>query len=753
MDIVELDAARFKQLDRHRRQRAPAQTLEPFGSLTFSRVALAIISYGLFLTDVLRTGVGIRRLKLVPQDPDVRVLFGPYNYSIIHLTAANASLPTSSRRYWTYKYDTTSLTMRAVAKALQLSSWSPCLLYETTCDETLGLPGSVVFSMIDELVEGIRARIAQPHAAKHHGASRGQLAWRIEYQFRDRLNEAVLPSLFYRTRRRTCQASFYSSARLQRRALCDPRDVHPFSCLDHIANFRRLCSSTRPCDMTMPQHITRRLSALHRAYPNASLEIVVLDSVEDFLRGGHISHGRHSFDVVTMTRVRQCDSLRCATIAVDEYRYEAGVIAANEQEWFSIVALLRSTGQAYAWLRVTALITAIIAAQQSSAMPLTQKIRATLRTFFIIPSHIVVYGSIVPVICYAAAHALDSTIVYEQVRMDFNAVKGLFQMNFAKFIAVASVSMRTVWLVALVCHMVTWLSTQRSWSPVLGVIGVPELFIAFVSSSTVMAHFRFPSWRDCRVTQIHEIFPSHHLRDLRAQSFDTARGAVNQLVLGPTSDAQFISLALAAIAVISGLGGMVQRGLGGKLHYRLTVVSRTRVPYSINWLWPSDALVINWANSITQPRLEVNERRDPQPVSGNTESVNLSPLRQTIAQRQSSTTFSVLVQSLRRLRSTSPTATHDPLLELDHRTRSVLAFIVTLNLTVLSDPLVYGRLRGALSSPLVGLYECQETGKLWLLPPQSRVDMLDVPLDWRPLRCVAVFSANELSWTDLLNCG
>ncbi|GLD96968.1 hypothetical protein PINS_up005651 [Pythium insidiosum] len=730
---------RFKQLDRHRRQRAP--TLEPFGTLTFSRVVLTLVTYGLFLSDTLRTGLGIQRLPLTSQDPDIHVLFGPYNYSIAHLTPANASLPKATRRFWTYKYDTTSLAMRAAAKALRLPSWSPCLLYETTCDESRGLPGTVVFRMIDELIDGVR-----------HQASAAQIAWRIEYHFRDRLNEAILPSVFFRLRKRTCQASFYSVPRLQRVAVCDPRDVHPFSCTDSVTNFRRLCSASKKCDSTVAQHITRRVRTLQRAYPNATtLEMVVLDSVEDFSRGGFVSHGRHSVDVVTMIRLRQCGAQSCSTVAVDEYRYEVGVLAASEREWFPIIALLRATGQAYAWLRVAALVVAIVAVEHSSSASAStsfvRRMQSTLRTFLIIPSHIVVYGSIVPVICYAAAHVLDSNIVYELVRKDFNAVTGLFQMDFAKFIAVATVSMRTVWVLALLCHGVTWLVTQRSWSPALGVPGVPELFIAFVSSSTVMAHYRIVGWRDCRVTQILEITPSLRLRELRAHSIDMGRGAINQLVLGTTSDAQFMSLALAAVAVISVIGWIAQRSIGSTLRYRLAIVSRTRVPYSVQWLWPSDALVVNWANSIAQPRTGDRELKADAKQKAQTK-------------RASSTVFPVFVQSLRRLPTTTTTTTtaessliRDPLLELEHRSHSVLAFLVTLNLTVLSDPLLFLRLRCALSSRLVGVYESHETGKLWLLPLQSSACALDDPLDWDKLRCVAVFTADELSWTDLLHCG
>ncbi|KAJ0391232.1 hypothetical protein P43SY_010506 [Pythium insidiosum] len=579
MDQQDTQAERLEQLVRQREQRP--NSLQPFGTLTWRRSVLSVVTYGLFLTDVLRTGLGVRQLELASVNPDVRVLFGPYNYPVVHLTTANASLPTSSQRFWSYKYDSTSLTMRAVAKTLGLSTWSPA---------------------------------------------------------------------------------------------------------------------------------------------------------------------------------RQCDrgATNCSTIAVDDYRYEAAVLAATEREWFTIVAMLRGTGQAYAWLRVASLVAGIVAAENRASTSRTKKVRVALRTFLIIPSHVVVYGSIIPVMCYAAAHALDSSIVYEQIRKDFNALRGFVNFTFGKFISLATVSMRTVWVIALVCHAVTWLSTKRSWSPSLGVMGVPELFIALISSSTVLAHYRFSSWRDCRIMQIHEIPSSQRLRDIRALSFDTTRGAINKLVLGTTSDFQFVSLAFATVSGIVFLACVAERTLGSSLRHRLTVITHTRVPYSSPWLWPTDALVINWANSVTKPVQAQHHCQQPKSEEGQqrlfVESEKNPLKKETPVQRKTSQRLTISVRPLQRYNSVSDSL-QDPLLEIDHRTRGVAAFISTLNLTVMSDPVLYLRLQRGHSSQLVGLFECIDTGKLWLLPLPLSMDSLDVPVDWERLQRVAIFKMNELSWCDLLNCG
>ncbi|GLE10219.1 hypothetical protein PINS_up022257 [Pythium insidiosum] len=723
---------RVKLLDRHRRQQLKG--LQTFGSLTWSRCVLSIITYGLFLSDVIRTGLGVRRLNLPTVEPGMSVLFGPYSYPVVHLTTANVSLPKATKRFWPYKYDTTSLAMRAVAKALRLPAWPSCGLYESTCEETGGLPGSVIFAMLDDLIGQVREH------ARSGSRTTDSLTLRIEHHRRDRLSEVVLPAIFYRTQRRSCQASFYTSRRLQSAPLCDPRARRPFSCLDLTSNFGPLCSS-KPCKVVgrIYEHITRRLAMLQRAYPNASLELVVLDSLQDFSRGGLMSHGRRDFDIVTLVRARECTT-NCSTVAVDDYRYEGIVFSSSERDWYPVVAMLRVVGQLYAWVRVVALVAAIAAVERPASTPLATKIWSVARTFFIvIPSHVVVYSSIIPVACYAMAHLLDANVVYERIRADFYALLGGFQFDFVSFFRLASVAMRTVWLIASACHGLTWVMTQRSWSRELGVLGVPELFIAFVSSFTVLAHIRIPQWRDCRVLQVHRVTSSQRVRDVKAHTFDNARGSTNKLLLSSTSDYQFIAVGLAVVAVISVIWSIVVLSLLPKLRNRLTVFSHTRVSYSSAWLWSNNALVVKWMISFKDSPSSTRIRM----------LLSASALRKALSSRKS---LKMLTISVRRL---EPPALrpHDQLLQLRYRSQNVLAFIVTLNLTVMSDPLVFYQLRRLNANRVVGLYEHQATGKLWLLPLQSSAACVDAAFDWDDLRRIAVFTTNELAWVDLLHCG
>ncbi|KAJ0394601.1 hypothetical protein P43SY_003344 [Pythium insidiosum] len=731
-------------LERHRQQRTPA--FQPFGSLRWHRCVLSIVTYALFLSDILRTGLGIRQLSsYVAVDPDVRLFFGPYAYPVIFLTPQNATVQHPAVPFWAYKYDTTSITMRAVAKALRLPAWTPCVLYDTVCDESRGLSRDVVFRMLDDMITGIKkhAPVAPLHGRRH--ATAGGLTLRVEHVVSEMLSDYILPQLFRRNRRRTCQATYYDFTRQQqqRYALCDPRSARPYACLDSFANIGRLCAAAnRSCRNLghFATHLTTHLALLQRAYPNATLEFVVLNGRDDFTRGGFVYHGKTIFDVVVFTRVRRCDAARaaCTTIGVGDYRFEASALAASEQEWFLLIASLRAVGQAYAWLRVTALVLGVVHAHRVAPASGLAQVRAILRTVLIVPSHIVVYSSLTPVVCYVLAHALDSSLVYERVRQEFNAKLGTFRLDVAKFVGAATVAMRTVWVVAFIGHTLSHVASRRSWSPAAGVAGVPELFIAFIASCTVLAHFRLPHWRDCRVLQVAEVPTSQALRDLRGQAFDSARGVLNNIALGSTFDAQFLALALALIILTVLCLRVLLRPLRQWLSFDLSLLSYTRVPYSAVWLWPSDALVVNWANSVTLAR------QSPLTPAG------------PAAERKSwlvtaSKRLSVVLQPLQR-HPTANAAVSDSLLHLSSRNRAAAAFVATLNLTVLSDPLLFYRLRVA-RPQLVGLYECQTTGKLWLLPLESALDAIDAPLDWATLRRLALLSTSELSWVDLLYCG
>ncbi|TYZ67431.1 hypothetical protein PybrP1_012525, partial [[Pythium] brassicae (nom. inval.)] len=73
------------------------------------------------LSDVLRTGLGIKTQLNRRLEPDRSVLFGPLAYSMGHFVRSETAGNIAS--IWGYKFDTTSIGLRAYAEFFQLASW------------------------------------------------------------------------------------------------------------------------------------------------------------------------------------------------------------------------------------------------------------------------------------------------------------------------------------------------------------------------------------------------------------------------------------------------------------------------------------------------------------------------------------------------------------------------------------------------------------------------------------------------------
>ncbi|KAJ0394745.1 hypothetical protein P43SY_004047 [Pythium insidiosum] len=152
----------------------PATDIEAHVPFSMLRCLFTLVAVGLVATDTPRAGLALRSFyesMFVRVEPDRYVHFGPYEYSVVHIdrgrdggfpgsawsfdTAGNiVERSVSSAPLWVYKFDTTSIVLRAVARELQVTSVPRCVHYETACDaQTLPLP--VVFKMLDDLMTAI----------------------------------------------------------------------------------------------------------------------------------------------------------------------------------------------------------------------------------------------------------------------------------------------------------------------------------------------------------------------------------------------------------------------------------------------------------------------------------------------------------------------------------------------------------------------------------------------------------------------
>ncbi|TYZ65837.1 hypothetical protein PybrP1_008084 [[Pythium] brassicae (nom. inval.)] len=290
---------------------------------------------------------------------------------------------------WGYKFDTTSIGLRAYAEFFQLASWPPCLFYKAPCTASATVEQSTVFDMFDSLVEAT-ARLKSPRGTS-------SLTLRTKSTFLDRVHHLILPTIFDPQMTRTNQAMYYDAEVLSTPgfAFCSPSAarVQPYACQDFWTNFAPRCTN------------------------------------------GHASL-----------------SLECFTIVIDDFRYEAISISATAADWYFVIAILRTIGQAYAWLRLGLLFIGCFVARsaepQYANTSLRVRVAAGVRTVLMIPSQVVVYGSLLPIVCY-------------------------------QFIYLSAVSMR-------------------------------KLSISFISGLTIMSEFRSLSYRDSRVVSISPVRQRRH---------------------------------------------------------------------------------------------------------------------------------------------------------------------------------------------------------------------------------------------------
>ncbi|KAJ0399374.1 hypothetical protein P43SY_009688 [Pythium insidiosum] len=390
-----------------------------------------------------------------------------------------------------------------------------------------------------------------------------------------------------------------------------------------------------------------------------------------------VSHGRQDQDVVVFTRVRDCASAGDGTCR-----------------------------QAYMWLRLLLLFAGVLYARvhwerQGSVRKM---LLATLRTFFLIPSQVVTYGSVFPILCYVSAHSIDVSAVYEFVAHHFSTPLGQYHFKLGEVVELGAVSMRSMWVMAAFCHLVVAISTRRSWTPENGVIGIPEFFITLVAASTIFAHSHHfvagLAHRGGRRGSVHAASGVHARRRLRGR----ARLPQQTVLVGLTIDIQFLLSSFVAVAVAIGGFELLRRLALTFLRHKLVIVSRTLVPYSASSLWLTNALVISWHGTIVTRVVE---------------------------------------------RAVSSTAA--PKLAMLHPEIESLIYLV--NVAVLTDPLTFLRSR-VLGGGFVGLYQSRRSDRCFLLPYRLGSDSsADAHIDLSDFDLLGVFDTKEVYWWDLLQCG
>ncbi|DAZ99916.1 TPA: hypothetical protein N0F65_011839 [Lagenidium giganteum] len=581
------------------------------------RWLVGIVAYLLLFSDIPRSGLGVRSLRdrYDMIEPDVFQFFGPWSYSISKLYR-NATLNNATTKIWDYKFETTSISWRAFARWFELDTFPKCVLYEEACNGTT-MKSSTAFNMIDSMSSALETRAMKQHT---HAVT-----LRSTSNYWDRVHHYLIPQMFVHRVWRTNRALFYDAA-ITRRSdfeLCARKTpgTRPLACNELWTNFRRSCAKTNlECQDTgvVWDHIVSRVRTAQHQFPGLEVDLTILESAEDaqVCAGGLSTLARRLVDISTIIRARNCSlhhDNRCTTEFLEDYRYQSAFYLSDVLQWYRVVIILRGFAQTYFGVRVIMLFASCAATRAAEERyqhaSRTDIWKAAYRVFARLPTHAVIYGSPVPVLCYAFAHLIDSPFTYEMVAAHFFQPVGRLNIGVMEFVVIASTQMRNVWFLATCIHVVVVSTTWHSWSPVNGIIGVPPLTMSVISMTSILLQLRSPALRNTRVIDISEV-PTTGTAPLLLKRFTTFthRGNGNTLLEGAVIDIKlFVCLTITVLVIVlthracrriwdSIRPNPILALRNSKPHF--LAMARTPVPYSAGVIWPTVVMCVQWRGTL-----------------------------------------------------------------------------------------------------------------------------------------------------------
>lgn len=708
----------------------------------------------LLLSDVIRSGVAIRSMNSKMVEPNSWLAYGPWNHSAasrIHVNDSSANTAT----VWLYKFDTTSIALRSVAQHFRLSTWPPCLFYQETCESTT-LSSTSVFGMLEALVDAVSPRKPQ------RPGDDPNVILRTADTFRDRLHDYVLIPLFNHPRVRTVQGLYYSPNRVHSGELrfCKGHErKRPFACSDNWTNFRNMCSGNDGCTAnarSLWAHASARLQSFKEMYAGMQLDLLLLESHED-IGHAHLSfQGRQYFDVTVITRVRNCSMEGCTTIVMDDYRYESASLTSDVVDWYSVVASLRMTGQAYAWLHLLLLFLccyhARLAEAEFKAAKRSTVVRAALRTMFTCPSQVVMYGSVFPVLCYCIAHLLDCNMVYEIVAGHFITVAGIFHLDFQEFVKFATISVRSVWVLSLVLHGVLFIRTKCCWAATTkGIPGIPEFSVSVIASLTIGAEYRALAFRNTNLIEISEVVLGPRLRTIRSSRYRNSHGFWYLLFMGDNIDFKCLIASTGIVTACSLLIWLFIRILNvNKLmpRYQFTLWPHTLVSYAAGALWSSNAMMVSWNGLVVAPAHDETYRSMSDAVVHPSLDQRIDDAQRTKAKLCTATSSAFVLGD-----SPRSAQLYKQMASLESRSPEVKATIFLMNITVMTEPILFYNLRWCKGNAISIFRRVRKPDHVVMLPSTIVGSPHILHIDWAEFELLWSIDAAELDWTDLLNCG
>jgi hypothetical protein len=714
--------------------RFPRADIDASIRFSFWGCVVSVVGFALVLTDIPRTGLSLSLAACYDSvAPSVYPSYGPYAYPGIHINqttskTTNTSTFTGTRddelteaaSVWAYKFDTLSISQRAIAEHLNVASYPDCILYRSACPSpTLSL--TTTFAMIDGWISAMQTRYFSPNTTDRDLP----FVFMTRSNWLDRLQQVLLKAVWMPYVTRVNAVHFHAWEAIN--STRHPRSLCGLPASPHHRRVRRADFCDFPLrwridppfplvapPVTIPRHMELHLAALRSQYPNLELELMVL-TARDILTGPQsftkvpiASYSSETMEITMWTRGRRCQidangSSLCEVVFVDDYRYEWGTITSNAEDWRRVTGFLRGMAQTYIWLRFLCLCGSTYHARSSENMlrhrSVAIRLLATIATLSKIPSHIVVYGSWLPVVCYSAAHMIDSGPMHLVSSNVWGSFEGFFQFNLVSFVRSASAQMRNVWVVALVWKTALFLATRtngnahgHAWRPHDGLVAMRGISVSFISWVTIFSFLRALRFRDANVVAF-VVLPRHMpFNDLR---FPPSYNYPAEF--GYRLD---IKTAGAATLLVLLYGLLLQRLVAWvtKQPTRFFFCRTYYIPHSAGRLWPSAMLHLFWFLTMVKTK-PPSPRSPPSPPphptrlhrSSNWGVVVERTLLPRVPNRHVDCSVCNRPQSLIHWKSVQGCVRHDHLFRVDTRPPEVWAMVRLLNLALLSDPLALAR--------------------------------------------------------------
>ncbi|GLD94943.1 hypothetical protein PINS_up003568 [Pythium insidiosum] len=222
--------------------------------------------------------------------------------------------------------------------------------------------------------------------------------------------------------------------------------------------------------------------------------------------GGLVMAAKAEYELVLLTRIRDCTNTGCQTLFLGDYRYESGRFLSDFVDWNALVSVFRVIAQVYMILRLICLVIAVYMAYPAGERSILRSARLLLCE---VPSHVIAYGSALPVVLYALAHCIDASMTQMTLFARLLKIQGSVEKDEWEVIQIICLLMRCQWIMAIISWL--WVLVQTSlqgWRRQNGVVSVRGHVFGIIASMSVILGYRNPRYRDNNILELADENPA-----------------------------------------------------------------------------------------------------------------------------------------------------------------------------------------------------------------------------------------------------